>query len=142
MSPEKYPVHFVDDFIDKFEQMHLWNTISDIIPELSKLKPEQLYNIADIIISSKKPFYLNEQLIDVKKNMLTTIESLPQDIRETFIKHGIKLDDLEAKLKVQYVTHIDPSIERYNINSFFENIQYELVDPKVFSYLVHFLLGA
>lgn len=123
MSPEKYPVHFVNDFIDKFEQMHLWNTISDIIPELSKLKPEQLYNIADIIISSKKPFYLNEQLIDVKKNMLTTIESLPQDIRETFIKHGIKLDDLEAKLKVQTkVKGYDIKTERESQSRFLKSI--------------------
>ena len=52
---------------------------------------------------------------------------------DTSIGAKILNENEEAKLKVQYVTHIDPSIERYNINSFFENIQYELVDPKVFS---------
>lgn len=52
---------------------------------------------------------------------------------DTSIGAKILNENEEPKLKVQYVTHIDPSIERYNINSFFENIQYELVDPKVFS---------
>ena len=52
---------------------------------------------------------------------------------DTSIGAKILNENEEPKLKVQYVTHIDTSIERYNINSFFENIQYELVDPKVFS---------
>ena len=52
---------------------------------------------------------------------------------DTSIGAKILDENEEPKLKVQYVTHIDPSIERYNINSFFENIQYELVDPSVFA---------
>ena len=38
-----------------------------------------------------------------------------------------------AKLKDQYVSKIDPSIEKYNINSFFESIEYAIVPPSVFS---------
>lgn len=42
-------------------------------------------------------------------------------------------EDEPAGLKYQYVNKIDSSIEKYSINSFFENIEYALVDPPVFA---------
>lgn len=44
------------------------------------------------------------------------------------------LDENElAGLKYQYVHKIDDSIEKYSINSFFENIEYAVVDPDIFA---------
>lgn len=44
------------------------------------------------------------------------------------------LDENErAGLKIQYVTKIDPSIEKYSIEGLFEGIDYAIVDPWVFA---------
>ena len=44
------------------------------------------------------------------------------------------LDENElAGLKQQYIEKIDPSIEKYNINMFFENVEYAQVDPEIFA---------
>lgn len=44
------------------------------------------------------------------------------------------LDENErAGLKIQYVTKIDPSIEKYSIEGLFEGIDYAIVDPRVFA---------
>ena len=99
MSPEAHPNLHVIGFKQTFSDAKQWDTITNVIPELSRLKPEQLYSIANIIMSCKIPSHFEECSIDIKKKMLTTIESLPQDIKESFIKKGIKLDDLEIKLK-------------------------------------------
>lgn len=48
---------------------------------------------------------------------------------------GAKLLDTteRAGLKQQYVSKIDSSIEKYNIETFFSDIPYEVVDPEVFA---------
>jgi DNA polymerase-1 len=44
------------------------------------------------------------------------------------------LDENEpAGLKIQYISKIDPSIEKYDIESLFEGLPYEIVDPDVFA---------
>jgi DNA polymerase I-like protein with 3'-5' exonuclease and polymerase domains len=44
------------------------------------------------------------------------------------------LDENElAGLKIQYITKIDPSQAKYDIEALFENIQYAIVDPHVFA---------
>lgn len=52
---------------------------------------------------------------------------------DTRVASKLLNENEESKLKVQYVSKIDSSIEKYNINSFFENIEYALVPPEVFS---------
>lgn len=48
---------------------------------------------------------------------------------------GAKLLDENEKagLKEQYISKIDPSIEKYSIDHLFENIEYAVVDPEVFA---------
>ena len=44
------------------------------------------------------------------------------------------LDENErAGLKIQYITKIDPSIEKYSIEGLFEGIDYAVVDPRIFA---------
>lgn len=38
-----------------------------------------------------------------------------------------------AGLKFQYINKIDPSIEKYDINALFKNVEYAIVDPEVFA---------
>jgi DNA polymerase I-like protein with 3'-5' exonuclease and polymerase domains len=38
-----------------------------------------------------------------------------------------------AGLKFQYIDKIDPSIEKYDINHLFKNVEYAIVDPEVFA---------
>lgn len=42
-------------------------------------------------------------------------------------------NELSAGLKQQYITKIDPSIEKYSIEHLFENIEYAFVDPALFA---------
>ena len=52
---------------------------------------------------------------------------------DTMVASKILDENEEAKLKTQYITKIDPSIDKYDITSFFGNIEYALVPPDVFS---------
>lgn len=51
---------------------------------------------------------------------------------DTMIASRILNENEEAGLKKQYITKIDPSIEKYDIEHLF-NIDYELVDPDLFA---------
>ena len=52
---------------------------------------------------------------------------------DTRVASKILDENEEAKLKTQYITKIDPSIDKYDITSFFGNIEYALVPPDIFS---------
>ena len=44
------------------------------------------------------------------------------------------LDETEkAGLKYQYISKIDPSIEKYSIEGLFKDVEYEVIDPEVFA---------
>jgi hypothetical protein len=42
-------------------------------------------------------------------------------------------NELSAGLKQQYISKIDPSIEKYSIEHLFEDIEYAIVDPDLFA---------
>ena len=52
---------------------------------------------------------------------------------DTFVGAKLLDENKKASLKELYTSLIDPSIEKYNINSFFESVKYAIVDPTVFS---------
>lgn len=52
---------------------------------------------------------------------------------DTMVAASILNENEPAGLKSQYITKIDPSIEKYNINMFFENVEYAQVDPEIFA---------
>lgn len=52
---------------------------------------------------------------------------------DTLIATKVLNETVDATLKNQYVLHIDPSIEKYNIDTFFKDIEYELVPPEIFA---------
>lgn len=52
---------------------------------------------------------------------------------DTMIAARLLDENEQAGLKYQYVTKIDPTQEKYDIEKLFENVQYSLVDPELFS---------
>lgn len=52
---------------------------------------------------------------------------------DTIIAARILDENEPASLKAQYIKYIDPEIEKYSIESLFEDISYEIVDPVIFS---------
>lgn len=52
---------------------------------------------------------------------------------DTMIGARILNENERAGLKEQYITKIDSSIEKYDIEHLFEKVQYEIVDPSVFA---------
>ena len=52
---------------------------------------------------------------------------------DTMIAAKILDSKEKAGLKAQYVSKIDPSIEKYSIETFFSEIPYEYVDPEIFA---------
>lgn len=89
---------------------------------------------------------IKEQLSRLS-NTLIVMHNAPFDYRVIGMTCGIWLDvkwdtrvaaklfdeNSSAKLKDLYVTKIDNSIEKYNINSFFDNIEFAVVPPEIFS---------
>lgn len=52
---------------------------------------------------------------------------------DTIIAAALLNENEHVSLKEQYIQKIDPSIEKYDIENLFKNIEYALVDPKVFA---------
>lgn len=52
---------------------------------------------------------------------------------DTMIAAHILNENEPAGLKYQYTSKIDTSIEKYNINMFFDDVEYALVDPDIFA---------
>lgn len=52
---------------------------------------------------------------------------------DTMIAARLLNENEQAGLKYQYVTKIDPTQEKYDIEKLFENVQYSLVDPEIFA---------
>lgn len=52
---------------------------------------------------------------------------------DTLIGARILNENEKANLKVQYITHVDPTVEKYSIDHLFEGVLYEVLDPKLFA---------
>lgn len=52
---------------------------------------------------------------------------------DTIIAAALLNENEHVSLKEQYIQKIDPSIEKYDIENLFKNLEYALVDPKVFA---------
>ena len=52
---------------------------------------------------------------------------------DTMIASRILDENERANLKQQYISKIDPSIEKYSIEQLFEGVEYAVVDPEVFA---------
>lgn len=52
---------------------------------------------------------------------------------DTMIGARLLNENEKAGLKIQYISKIDPSIEKYSIESFFKDIEYAVVPPEIFS---------
>lgn len=52
---------------------------------------------------------------------------------DTMIGARILNENEKASLKTQYISKIDPSIEKYSIEHLFEKVQYSVVDPELFA---------
>ena len=52
---------------------------------------------------------------------------------DTMIGSRLLNENESAGLKYQYISKIDPSIEKYNIEHLFEKMQYEIFDPTLFA---------
>lgn len=52
---------------------------------------------------------------------------------DTMIASRILDENERANLKQQYISKIDPSIEKYSIEQLFEGVEYAIVDPEIFA---------
>ena len=52
---------------------------------------------------------------------------------DTMIASRILDENERANLKQQYISKIDPSIEKYSIEQLFEGVEYAVVDPEIFA---------
>lgn len=52
---------------------------------------------------------------------------------DTLIGAKLLNENEDARLKVQYISKIDSSIEKYNIEKLFEGLPYEIFDPELFA---------
>ena len=52
---------------------------------------------------------------------------------DTMIAARLLNENERAGLKEQYISKIDPSIEKYSIEKFFKNVDYNYVDPEIFA---------
>ncbi len=52
---------------------------------------------------------------------------------DTMIGARLLNENERAGLKIQYVSKIDPSIEKYSIEGLFQGIEYAIVDPEIFA---------
>lgn len=52
---------------------------------------------------------------------------------DTLIGARILNENEKANLKLQYITHVDPTVEKYSIEHLFEGVLYEVLDPKLFA---------
>ena len=52
---------------------------------------------------------------------------------DTMIASRLLDENERANLKQQYISKIDPSIEKYSIEQLFEGVEYAIVDPEIFA---------
>ena len=57
----------------------------------------------------------------------------PKVYWDTMVGARLLNENEKAGLKIQYITHIDPSIEKYSIEHLFGGIDYELFTPELFA---------
>ena len=110
------PINHVDK--DSREKLPNQLTEEDVKEQLSRLK--------DItIIMHNAPF--DYKVIGMTCGIWLKVDWDTRVAAKLFDENG------SAKLKDLYITKIDPSIDKYDINSFFENIEYAVVPPDIFS---------
>ena len=57
----------------------------------------------------------------------------PKAYWDTLIGARLLNENEKANLKTQYITHIDPSIEKYSIENLFKGLSYAIFDPELFA---------
>ena len=110
------PLNHVD--INTRERLDWQLTEQDIYEEFNRL------DNTDIIMHNGK--------FDYKVIKCTTGKQL-KVAWDTMIAAQLLNENEPAKLKAQYVSKIDSSIEKYDINHLFKKIEYAIVDPEVFA---------
>ena len=110
------PINHVDLFTK--ERLEWQLTEKDIQEEFSRLKNTK------IIMHNGK--------FDYEVIKCTTGEEL-EIYWDTMIGAQLLNENESANLKFQYIDKIDPSIEKYDINHLFKNLEYAIVDPEIFA---------
>lgn len=109
------PVNHTDIDGNKYQ----WQiTEDDIKNELSRL-----YNTKIIMHNGKFDYEVLKCTCNIELNVYW----------DTMIAARLLNENERAGLKEQYISKIDPSIEKYSIEKFFKTVDYNYVDPEVFA---------
>ena len=95
-----------------------------------QLTEQDIYEEFDRLINTK--IIMHNGKFDYKVIKCTTGKQL-KVYWDTMIAAQLLDENELAGLKFQYINKIDPSIEEYDINHLFKDVQYAIVDPDVFA---------
>lgn len=97
----------------------------------NQVSEQDIYEEMSRIDSSVKVIVHNGKF-DYQVLKYTTGLRLPM-YWDTIIAARLLNENERSNLKLQYKTHIDPTIEKYSIDYLFEDVPYELLDPALFA---------
>lgn len=120
-TPNEYNVYIPINHVDRFTNDRLdWQvTEQDIYNQLSRLQNTK------IVMHNGK--------FDYEVFKCTCNLELPIYWDTMIGARILDENELSAGLKQQYISKIDPSIEKYSIDHLFEDIQYAILDPNLFA---------
>lgn len=121
-TPNNKNAYIPINHIDRVTKNKLENQISEV--QIKEQLQRLINNNVKIIMHNGKFDY---EVIDCTCGIKLPI------YWDTMIGARILNENERAGLKEQYITKIDPSIEKYDIEHLFEKVQYEIVDPRVFA---------